>query len=210
MGPEICFGCFRDLPRAARSCPICARPVSTEGACGCCLLRRPVYDKARVPFVYAFPVDRMIQRLKYNGILSHARLLGELVGHALGRTDGRPEAIAPVPPHPRRLRQRGFDQVIEIARFVAALTRVPLVSGLCVRLLDTPPLWPLGAQERRRILTGAFECRVRPPERVAVFDDILTTGSTADAMASALRSAGAREVEVWAVARSPSLAALNS
>jgi len=192
------------MPRAVRACTVCARPALTDGVCSGCLLRSPTYDRAKVPFIYGFPVDRLIQRLKYGGVLSHARLLGELTGHALRRKTGRIEALIPVPPHPKRLRQRGFDQVLEIGRYLRGTVGLPLLAGLCIRRRDTPPLWSLGSSERRRILKGAFECRGNLPRRVAVIDDILTTGSTADALATALRAAGAREVEVWAVARSPS------
>ncbi len=206
LGPEICFGCYRDLPRAMRACPVCARPVPVAGICGPCVLRPPIFDRARVPFIYGFPVDRLIRRLKFDRVLSHARLLGELAGHALRGRTGRIEALVPVPPHPKRLRQRGFDQVVEIARHLRGVVRLPLRAGLCGRRRDTPPLWPLGPSERRRILKDVFECREEPPARVAVVDDILTTGATADAMATVLRAAGAQEVEIWAVARSPSLA----
>lgn len=203
IGPEICAGCYRDLPRAGNSCLICARPVPVPGICSGCGLRPPVWDRARVPFVYDFPVSRLIHRLKYGGVRSHARLLGELVGRALRRVDNLPDAVVPVPLHRRRLRQRGFNQAQDIAGHVARVTGTKLVNGLCVRRQDTPPLWSLSARQRRRLLADAFECRNGPPERLALFDDVLTTGATAGALARALRSAGAAVVEVWAVARSP-------
>lgn len=203
LGPEICFGCYRDLPRAFRICDVCARPIPRDGVCGRCAMRAPLYDRARVPFIYGFPVDHLIRRLKYDAVLRHARLLGELAGHAFRRNPGSMEALVPVPPHPKRLRQRGFDQVVEIGRHLGRVVGLPFRAGFCLRRHDTPPLWPLGAGERRRVLKGAFECRWQAPGRVAVLDDVLTTGSTADAMASVLRAAGAREIEIWAVARSP-------
>jgi len=207
VGPEICLGCYRDLPRAFRACSVCGRPVPEQGTCARCVLRPPLYDRARVPFIYGFPIDRLVRRLKYDGVLSHARLLGELAGHAFRGNPGDMEALVPVPPHRKRLRQRGFDQVVEIGRHLARIVGLPLRTGTCVRRQDTPPLWSLGARERRRVLRDAFECPRRAPGRVAVIDDVLTTGSTADAMARVLRAAGAREIEIWAVARSPVLPA---
>ena len=204
LGPEICFGCYRDLPRAFHSCPVCARPVGTPGVCSGCILRPPLYTRARAPFIYGFPVDHLIRRLKYGGVLSHGRLLGELTGHRLRRGSTRVQALVPVPPHPRRLRQRGFDQVLEIGRYLGPVAGLPLLQGLCERTRDTPPLWPMGPADRRRVLKDVFHCRRTAPARVAVLDDILTTGSTAEAMARALRRRGAQEVEIWAVARSPS------
>lgn len=203
LGPEICLGCYRDLPRAFRVCTVCARPISRDGVCGRCVIRSPVYDHARVPYIYGFPVDRLIRRLKYNAVLSHGRLLGELAGHAFRRNPGAVEALVPVPPHPKRLRRRGFDHVVEIGRHLARIVGLPLRIGFCRRRRDTPPLWPLRARERRQVLKDAFECRRRAPARVAILDDVLTTGSTADAIAAVLRAAGARKIEIWAVARSP-------
>ena len=203
IGPEICAGCYRDLPRAPRQCPVCARPVLVPGTCGGCLRRAPAFDRARVPFVYAFPVNRLIHRLKYGGVQCHARLLGEITGHALKRVDTRPELIIPVPLHRARLRERGFDQARVIAWYVSRVTGIGLGTGLCRRRTNTPPLWSLPPEERRRVLRQAFECRGRPPARVVLFDDILTTGSTAEALTRVLRAAGSRDVEVWAVARSP-------
>lgn len=207
IGPEICAGCFRDLPRAGRVCGLCARPVLQEGVCPACVLRRPVYHRARVPFIYDFPVNRLIHRLKYGGTRCHARLLGELVGRALRRFRCLPPVIIPVPSHRRRLKQRGFDQAVSIATSVARLTGSRLMTGLCMRCRDTPPLWPLSVLDRRRALRGAFVCRAPAPPRVAIFDDILTTGATASSLARTLRLAGADLVEVWAVARSPGVTA---
>lgn len=203
VGPEICLGCYRDLPRARYPCPTCARPCSVPGPCVECVSRPPVFARARATFVYGFPVDRMIRRLKYRGRLPHARLLGELLGHSVRRLKPPPAAIVPVPLHRRRLRQRGFNQAREIAAAVARVTALPLRDRLCARRLDTPPLWSLDPSRRRSELTQAFECRDTPPPRVAIVDDVLTTGATATSLATILRRAGALHVEVWAVARSP-------
>jgi ComF family protein len=203
VGPEICLGCYRDLPRARYPCPTCARPCSVPGSCVECVSRPPVFARATATFVYGFPVDRMIRRLKYRGRLPHARLLGELLGHAVRRFKTPPAAIVPVPLHRRRLRQRGFNQAREIAAAVARVTALPLRDRLCARRLDTPPLWSLDPSRRRSELTQAFECRDTPPPRVAIVDDVLTTGATATSLATILRRAGALHVEVWAVARSP-------
>ena len=173
------------------------------GSCVDCVSRPPVFDRATATFIYDFPVDRMIRRLKYRGRLLHARLLGELLGHAVRRLETLPAAIVPVPLHRRRLRQRGFNQAREIAAAVARVTALPLRDRLCARRLDTPPLWSLDPARRRSQLKQAFECKDNPPHRVAIVDDVLTTGATATSLATVLRRAGALHVEVWAVARSP-------
>lgn len=203
VGPEICLGCYRDLPRARHPCPTCAGPCSLPGPCADCINRPPAYDRVAAPFIYGFPVDRMIRRLKYRGRLPHARLLGELLGHAVRRLEAPPAVVVPVPLHRRRLRQRGFNQAREIAAAVARVASLPLRDRLCIRRLDTPPLWSLDPPRRRSQLKQAFECNDTPPHRVAIVDDVLTTGATVTALTRALKRAGARYVEVWAVARSP-------
>ena len=206
LGPEICRGCYRDLPRALHACPSCARPTVVAGRCSQCVRKQPVFTIALAPFIYAFPVDRMIRRLKYRGRLPHARLFGELLGHAARRLERRPAGLVPVPLHRRRLRQRGFNQAREIASAAARVAAIPLLDRVCFRRIDTPLLWPLDPAERRACLSGAFECLAVPPARVAVVDDVLTTGSTVTALARVLRQAGAREIQIWAVARSPGTA----
>lgn len=203
VGPEICLGCYRDLPRARNPCPICARPTPTAGACPACVSRPPLFDRATAPFVYGFPIDRMLRRLKYSGALPHGRLLGELLGHAVRRLGEPPSAIMPVPLHRKRLKRRGFNQAREIAAAVSRVVSIPMLDRLCLRELDTPPLWPLSPAERSSRLDGAFRCVGSPPRRVAIVDDVLTTGSTVTALTRVLKRAGARRVVIWAVARSP-------
>jgi ComF family protein len=201
VGPDICRGCFRDLPRPARTCQRCARPLSGGDVCGGCRIAPPDFDAAFSAFLYAFPVDRMVMSLKYDGYLSRARLLGELLGHAVRRRP-RPDVMVPVPLHRRRWRQRGFNQARELAVAVRRVSGAPLLEGACVRVRDTPPLWDLTPSQRRRQVRGAF--RIRGDLRglyVALIDDVLTTGTTADALSRALRCRGVARVEIWTVAR---------
>jgi len=144
----------------------------------------------------------MLRDLKYKGRLIRARLLGELLGHwTRGRRD-QIDALVPVPLHRRRWRQRGFNQARELAVAVARASRLDLIEDECLRVKDTPPLWDHSAAERRRILSGAFRVgSALAGRRIALVDDVLTTGTTAAAMTAALLEAGARRVEIWAVAR---------
>lgn len=205
LGPDICAGCFRDLPRVSRPCGLCARPVQPgagSGICGRCLGRPPRWEAAVAPLRYTFPVDRLLLDLKYRGRLIRARLLGELLGHwARGRRD-RIDVLMPVPLHRRRWRQRGFNQARELAVAVARASRLDLIEDGCSRVKDTPPLWDHPAAERRRILSGAFRVGAAVAgRRIALIDDVLTTGTTAAALTAAMLEAGARRIEIWAVAR---------
>jgi len=216
---ELCAACCAELPRNRHPCPRCARPLAdaaaAAGPCGSCLRSPPAWRAACVPFVYAAPCDFLVARLKFNRELACARLLGELLADALlttvaiGDSGGAPpaarlDAILPVPLHPRRLRERGFNQSGEIARTVAARLGLPVAAALARRSRDNVPQRLLSRAARRHNMRGAFAAGdgVRG-RRLAILDDVVTTGATAAALAAALRRAGALEIELWALARVP-------
>ncbi|WJW75722.1 ComF family protein [Thiohalobacter sp. IOR34] len=205
-GLDLCSGCRRELPRPAAACPRCATPLPAgtgDRPCGRCLQAPPAFDAARAALLYRPPVDSLITGLKFATRLAHARLLGELLAERLA-AEPRPDCILPVPLHPARQRQRGFNQAIEIARFSARRLGLPLELDSCRRLRATLPQSGLSSGDRRRNLRGAFGLQ-RPPagRHIAILDDVMTTGSTADALARVLKAAGAERVELWVCARTP-------
>lgn len=206
---DLCRACRDALPWIASACPRCALPLppgAPRGArCGRCLRRpRSPVAGAVAPFRYAHPVDRLLIALKFGARLEVARLLGGLLaGTVAARGVRLPELVVPVPLHPARLAARGFNQATELARPLAGGLGLPLATDLCVRLRDTPAQRTLDARARRRNLRDAFAVRGCAPRRVALVDDVVTTGSTCAALARALLAAGAREVQVWSVARTP-------
>lgn len=201
---DLCRGCEDDFPRNAPACIGCAMPVSVRGeTCGSCSRRRRVFDAAFAPYRYEFPLDVLIPRFKYGGQIAIGRILGTLLARRLAER-GRPcvDAVVPVPLHPAREAKRGYNQAREIAMFAAELTGIPLEDRIARRPRATVEQTALPAAARRRNLRGAFEIRASSiPLRIAIVDDVLTTGATAEALALALRRAGCRHVEVWAVAR---------
>ncbi len=198
---DICRGCLRDLPRIRRGCRACGLPLAAGEVCGACLRRPPAWDTVVVPFAYAFPVAALLKRLKYEGALPVGRLLGVLLAGAVRRRRMRPDVVVPVPLHGRREARRGGNQALEIAAPAARRLGLPLDRRLVRRPLATRALWGMSPRERRSALAGAFECSYGSPDHVAIVDDILTTGATVGAVTAALRAAGARRVDVWAVAR---------
>lgn len=201
LSPDICGGCLRDLPRARTVCPRCAASLPTAAVCGECQRHPPAFDSALAAFRYAFPVDRLLQRLKYEGRLEHGRMLGLLLGR-VARRRSLPDALIPVPLHVTRWRERGFNQALEIARAVARMTGVRLDQRSCTRSRPTPPLWSLEPSSRRRLLTGVFTVTGEVTGlHLALVDDVLTSGATAGALATELKRAGALRVDVWTVAR---------
>lgn len=202
-GLDLCEGCRRELTAPVHRCPRCAAllPAGATGPCGACLKRPPAFDAAFAALDYRAPADRLVTALKFHGRLSHAGLLGELMAAGL---DGRdpPDLIVPVPLHLGRLRERGFNQALEIARPLARRLGVPLDPQTAVRVRATPPQTELDAAARRRNVRGAFA--VGPGVaglRIALVDDVMTTGSTLQELAKIMKRAGAARVEVWVAAR---------
>jgi ComF family protein len=210
---DLCGECEADLPRTGRGCAICAAPVAVPAiACSACLARRPAFDAAFAPYRYEFPLIELIHRLKYGGQIAIARILGTLLARRLAER-GPPavDAIVPVPLHPSREAKRGYNQAGEIARFAADALSLPLARRTAVRVRATEEQAALPAIVRRVNVSGAFEVRAATvPAAVAIVDDVLTTGSTADALARELKRAGCRRVEVWAVARAAGDAGMST
>ncbi len=197
----LCSLCLGALPRPGPSCPRCADPLPETRLCGACLHKPPPQWRTLAALRYAPPVDTLIQALKFHGRLGLAHDLGALLAGAVeGQAGERPAALLPVPLHRGRLRERGFNQALEIARITARRLGLPLWRG-ARRIRATQPQSALDAHRRRGNLAGAFAIRGRPPRHVALVDDVMTTGSTTAALARALLEAGAERVEVWVVAR---------
>lgn len=198
----LCDSCDESLPRLPSACPVCALPSPAGEICGACLKRPPAFVAATAAFVYAFPVDALVQRLKYGADLSIARLLGDALADRTAERP-RPDLLVPMPLSPARLRERGFNQALEIARVVARRLALPLAPHACRRVRDTPPQAGLPWKERARNVRGAFvgEPSLVAGKRIAVVDDVATTGATLDELSGALGRCGAARVEAWMVAR---------
>lgn len=198
----ICRACHADLPWLRQpQCPHCALPTPGGETCGACLKRPPAFDRTHAALAYAFPLDRLIPRLKYHGQLSIVPALASCLADAVA-TQPRPDRLIPMPLHPRRIRERGFNHATEIARVVAAQLGLPLDSTHCQRIRDTPPQMGLKHDARRRNVRGAFTCSgAVQGQHIALVDDVMTTGTSLDELAATLKRAGAREVTCWVVAR---------
>ncbi|MGD8498825.1 MAG: ComF family protein [Chromatiales bacterium] len=204
---DICEPCRDSLPRPQRACRACgiALPAIGGGLCGRCQRRPPRYDAITVPYVYADPTDWLIQRLKFQARLAHARLLGRLLARAVEASDAdRPECLIPVPLHSARLRERGFNQAAEIARHAGRVLGISLDTRSVRRSKPTEAQMGLSARGRRANVRGVFEvCGATrlAGRHVAVVDDVVTTGSTVEELARVLKRAGTARVDVWACAR---------
>jgi ComF family protein len=149
-------------------------------------------------------MDHLVHLLKYRGRLAVGRVLGSLLAGP-ARDFGLHldvDCLVPVPLHPLRHAERGFNQSVEVAQWVARSLGRRCDQRAILRVMATRPQVGLGPQERRGNLRGAFRTAVDLRGlRIAVLDDVVTTGATAAAVALALLEAGARSVDVWCLAR---------
>ncbi|MDP1652910.1 MAG: ComF family protein [Rhodocyclaceae bacterium] len=202
----LCTGCAADLPLpSGPACPVCAAPLATPApACGSCLKSPPAFDATLTPLYYGFPVDRLVQSLKYSRRLASADFLARalLAGpHPAGTV------IVPVPLSRLRLRERGFNQALEIARPLARALALPLDATSLVRSRETLPQSRLPWRARQGNVRHAFACsRDFSGLSVIVVDDVMTTGATLDAVARTLKDHGASRVVNWVAARAVKLA----
>ncbi|KAA3652612.1 MAG: ComF family protein [Proteobacteria bacterium] len=198
----LCAGCRRDLPLCLSACPRCGLP-DTEGAiCGRCLKHPPAFEVTTALYRYAYPLDRLIHRLKYGADFAVARALGACAV----RTVPRPpvDFIVPVPLHASRLAERGFNQSLELARPLARAWQCELLIRDVGRIRATQDQVGLPWRARQKNLRKAFACRVRlEGAHVLLVDDVMTTGATLDALAQCLREAGAATVRNLVMARTP-------
>ncbi len=208
---ELCGGCYSDLPWNHKACARCALPlppgVFPPALCAHCLQQPPTYDAAWAPLRYEKPLDWLITGLKFHQRLGNARLLGELAVGLLPSVRTRPaipkpDLLIPVPLHESRLRVRGYNHALELARPIARALDVPLEFSGCVRTRATAAQSELDARHRAVNVRGAFACTLNlKKKRVVIVDDVVTTGHTVNEFARVLKHAGAARIEVWSLTR---------
>ncbi len=207
---DWCSACQADLPVNHPACQRCGGPVGDKYVvCGGCQLSPalPLVHRTFAPWRYDWPLDQWVKALKFKRRLAIARILGEAFAEAvIHQAIPLPEAIIPVPLHPNRLRQRGFNQAIELARPVATRLNIPLIASGLRRTRDTKPQMTLRRHERSENIGGAFALgHPLTVRHVALFDDILTTGETVNECAKVLVQAGVTMIQVWVCTRTRSL-----
>ncbi|WP_025770149.1 ComF family protein [Thioalkalivibrio sp. HK1] len=202
---NLCDACARSLPLIDDPCRRCGGwAVPGTALCRLCARRAPTVARTLCALAYASPVSHLIGRLKFGGDLRVAPTLANLLEKRCEIRAREVDWLVPVPLGLPRLRSRGFNQALEIAKELKPNRPIPIASFVHRRGQSDAPqssLPTIGA--RRSNVRDAFEVRGRLHGRVAIVDDVVTTGATVNALAKCLMHAGAQEVEVWAVARTP-------
>ena len=199
---DLCAACWRGLPKNLLACPRCALPLAAPApACGFCIKSEPAFTSTLAPMQYQVPLSTLVPRFKFHQDLAAGRLLAELFCRNTSDFD-RPDVLVPVPLHSARLRQRGFDQALELAKMIAKHKALPLRSDLLIRTRNTAAQSYLDASQRRKNCRNAFVVVDKVlPNHIALIDDVMTTGATVRECAKVLLKAGVKRVDVWVIAR---------
>ncbi len=209
-GLHICQACEAELRENHSYCSQCAVPLDGANAieqpvCGQCLAKAPPFSRSWSPFVYAQPMEWMIQQLKFNAKLAFAPLLAELMIRRLPAAmykDDRPDVIIPMPLHKTRIRQRGFNQSTLLAQPLAQRLSVKLDPDCCERIRDTEQQTGKNARQRQQNIRGAFKYHPQQHYRhVVIFDDVVTTASTVSELSKTLLAGGVERIEVLSLSR---------
>ncbi|QSP94564.1 ComF family protein [Marinobacter salinisoli] len=205
----LCDPCRSDLPTNHQACPICALPMPRPDlVCGDCLANPPPYARAIIPWRYQFPADAMIRCYKDRGQRQFLRPLVTALGAQLAdllHQDQltKPDILVPAPMHRRRRMKRGFNQAQVIAEELGLRLNIPVASTLVRRQSHVDSQRGLDKGQRLKNLQKVFEVTADIPERIAIVDDVVTTGATVRTLSALLEAHGAREIQVWALARTP-------
>jgi ComF family protein len=201
----LCAACMADLPRQQRlGCPSCNAPSADDQRCGRCLVHPPQFDRTISAFRYRYPLDRLVQAYKFRANLSLLPLFADALIEAIGKHHPAPlpDLIVPLPLAPKRLAERGFNQSALLGDKLASALAIKFESRGMLRVRETPPQSGLNREARLKNVRGAFDCaKSLAGKRVAIVDDVMTTGATLSEAARALKRAGAIEVSAWVIAR---------
>jgi ComF family protein len=195
-----CRACLNDLPwHPKTSCPQCG--LSSSGQlCGSCISSPPDFDATISVFLYDFPIDTMMQRYKYGNMLSLCAFFGQMLSEKVAFDTV--DIIIPMPMHPARIKERSFNQALEIAKFLCKNHKEKLDYKSAERQKLTPPQASLPLKERVKNIKGAFSVNtVLTGKRIVIVDDVMTTGASLNELAKTLKKAGASHVECWVIAR---------
>jgi len=209
----LCTACAHDIPINDNACLICAIPFAPQRnasplqskICASCTKKSPIYDACWSPFIYAQPLEWMIQQLKFNAKLNFAPLLSSLMAQHLPANlfkENKPAVIIPMPLHRRRIKHRGFNQSHLLIKPIANALNLPIDIDSAKRIRDTEHQTGKNARQRKQNIKNAFSFNNQHGyQHVIVFDDVVTTGSSVTELTRTLKCEGVKRVDIWCLAR---------
>lgn len=203
-GP-VCQTCESHFTLLGPACRYCALPLPSDQflACGQCSIKKPLFDEVAASMLYAEPIRTLLHDFKYKQGLYLSRLMADRMLRHPPSGLRHSECLVPVPMHPKRLRERGYNQAAVLAKRLAKQCHLPCDLSLAKKIVLTESQTQLNASARRKNLAGSFQIKKSHYQHVTVVDDLLTTGSTANELARALKLQGVQTVDVWCFARAP-------
>lgn len=208
----VCPICYQDLKQIYPHCERCGLPLaSQQSQCGQCISHPPIFTQLTACGLFDAPLYQLIYKLKYQQQAIYSQVLGRLLAEKINARYGanaqapRPQALIPVPLHSRKERQRGFNQAQLIANHCAKQLNIPCQAHWLTRVKDTASQTQLNLKQRQKNMHQAFAIKHLPVgiKRVAIIDDIVTTGATVYSLCKALRQAGVEQIEIWCICRTP-------
>jgi ComF family protein len=201
----LCVFCQQHLHFIETACHQCGIPLpSAQTLCGKCIQTTPAFDATCCALHYDDTSQPLIHRLKIQHNNAITRLLSELLIDAIKKHQHLPDIVIPVPMHWRKNLHKGNNHAHLLAKQLCRELQLPLNTSNLQRITNNPAQKQLNAQQRQKNLHRAFHCTEQVEGlSIAIVDDVITTGSTMNAIAQTLKKSGAKEVLCWAVARTP-------
>jgi ComF family protein len=199
----VCNACIDLLPRLETVCHYCAYPLPKTNylVCGNCIKKPPYFDRASITYSFEEPIRSLLHHFKYHNGLYLASFFSHLIMRSVIASNKRPQCLIPVPMHPHRIKQRGFNQAAILTKILAQTLQLPYHLTYCQKIINTAPQASLDQKQRHKNLRQVFKAKTLPYQHVALIDDLLTTGSTANELALTLKKTGVQKIEVWCCAR---------
>ena len=204
----LCQACLNDITINENPCKQCGCALKLQFQstyCGACIRHPPSFDTTIAPYCYSPPLSIFITQCKFHGKQAYGAVLANWLLQSIQahyENTSYPDALAPVPLHQHRLRQRGYNQSMLIALQLSRQLNIPIITEGIYRRINTIPQATLPSKQRQKNVNQAFV--VHKPftdQHIAIIDDVMTTGHTVNALTKALKKSGAKRVSVWAIAR---------
>lgn len=184
-------------------CQHCAYPLPQTDhlICGRCIKKKPYFDNAYISYQFEEPLRGLLHQFKYRQGLHLSSFLSYLMGMKLPINNSNPPCLIPIPMHPYKIKQRGFNQAAILAKRLAKQFKLPYDHKSCQKIINTAPQASLNGEQRQKNLRHSFQIKPIAYSHVILIDDLLTSGSTANELARMLKKSGVERVDICCCAR---------